>query len=932
MLHRFRRGLSAAAVAITLAGTGTGVAGTSADPEYLQRAEEHRKAHDLPAAIIELKNALAEAPGDARVRLLLGSLYLEQGDGAAAEKELRLARRLGVPLPRLMAGLAEAIYLQRAWQRLVDDVQPLTGMSAREVADVRALRGEAQFALRRNDEARTSLESALRTDPAAVRALLGSARLALSEQRHDQARGWLQRAVDQSLSPQLANDAWSQFGDLEVATRHLPAADAAYTRAIDTGQSHLGVVLRRGLVRVELQDYDGAAADLNRVAGRAPDHTLVHYGFGLMAYRQGRYAEAAASFSRALQRAPDNADASYYLAASQLALGQLDAAIDGLSRFLAEHPESEVTARLLGDAYLRRGDANAAAALIQPLLERQPDDAALLDLLGRITLAQGDAARSRELLARATELAPSSAFGRYAYGMSLLAAGDQNRGLEELQKAVELDPHEHGLEFGLSVSLLRAGRFDEAIAVAHRLQQSLPDQAEPLVLEGIAQAARQQDAEARAAFRRALALEPGHPRAAGALAALDLGSGDIDGARGWYRQILAHHPGHAPALMQLARLEARQGQGEAYAETLREAIAADPHVPQPYVLLARWQLRQRQPLLAVGTLVAIRAEFPEYPPLLLTLGLAQGANGESADAIGTLRRLIELQPQSAEARYALVAAHAQAGDAAGLRSTLAEALAVDNRRPEVLPLLERLVGLAGSASEAENWLEALLRERPDDETVLDFIGQRRYRQYGAPTALTYYAQLQRRQPQVALWVLREAEIRSGNREAAQAQALLERWLQAHPDDVQARFALGLIHLDADRRAPARAAFEAVLERRPDQLAALNNLAWLLREDDPQRALDYANRCLQLRPADPRLMDTLGEVLIAQRQYARAAEVLARAVARAPQLGSVRYRLALALSLDGRKDEARELLKSLLDAGQPFSERAEAQNLLTQIGG
>lgn len=122
MLHRFRRGLSAAAVAITLAGTGTGVAGTSADPEYLQRAEEHRKAHDLPAAIIELKNALAEAPGDARVRLLLGSLYLEQGDGAAAEKELRLARRLGVPLPRLMAGLAEAIYLQRAWQRLVDDV------------------------------------------------------------------------------------------------------------------------------------------------------------------------------------------------------------------------------------------------------------------------------------------------------------------------------------------------------------------------------------------------------------------------------------------------------------------------------------------------------------------------------------------------------------------------------------------------------------------------------------------------------------------------------------------------------------------------------------------------------------------------------------------------------------------------------------------
>ena len=86
-----------------------------------------------------------------------------------------------------------------------------------------------------------------------------------------------------------------------------------------------------------------------------------------------------------------------------------------------------------------------------------------------------------------------------------------------------------------------------------------------------------------------------------------------------------------------------------------------------------------------------------------------------------------------------------------------------------------------------------------------------------------------------------------------------------------------------------------------------------------------------RPADPRLMDTLGEVLIAQHQYARAAEVLAKAVARAPQLGSARYHLALALSLDGRRDEARELLKSLLGNDQPFSERAEAQSLLAQIG-
>lgn len=930
MFHRSRRILPAALLAAALAAN-PGPVARAADPELLHRAEAYRAAHDLPAAVIELRNAVRESPDDGSLRQLLGQVYLEQGDGAAAEKELRRASRLGVPLPRLVRPLAEAMFQQHAWQRLIDDAQPVTGMSAREVADVRALRGEALFALKRNAAARASLDAALRTDPDALRALLGSARLALVEQRYDAARGWLDKAVAQDPSPELASDAWSQFGDLEVATGHLPAAAAAYTKAIETGQGHLGIVLRRGLVRIELQDYDGATADLNRVAGRAPDHTLVHYGFGLMAYRQGRYAEAADSFARALQRAPESADANYYLGAARLALGDTDAAIDVLARFLDEHPESDTTARLLGTAYLRRGDADAAAAVVQPVLARHPDDAATLALLGRIALEQGDAAHSRELLARATELAPDSAMGRYAYGMSLLAAGDQARGLEELKKAVELEPGERGLEFGLSVSLLQAGRHAEAIEVARRLQQSLPDRAEPWVLEGIAHAAQQDDASARSAFRKAVQIEPGYPRAATALAALDLRAGDLDGARAWYRQILEHHPDHAPTLMHLARLEAQQGQGPAYAEALRAAIAADPHAPQPYVLLARWQLRGREPLLAVATLVAVRAEFPDYPPLLATLGEAQAASGDTAGAIGTLRRLVELQPDSAAARYALVAAHAAAGDAEGMRRTLPAALALDGRLPQAQALLERLTGLAAGATEAEDWLAELLRARPDDETLLDFAGQRSYRLHGVQTAVTYYAQLRRRQPAVALWLLREAELRSGSGDAAGALALLDDWLRAHPDDVQARFATGLIHLDADRRNEARQAFEAVLERVPGQVAALNNLAWLLRRDDPARALACAERALQLR-ADPRIMDTLGEVLIEQQQYTRAAEVLRRAVERAPQATAIRYHLALALARGGHADEARTLLQALLGAGQPFGERDAAQTLLAHLGG
>ena len=63
--------------------------------ELMQRASERRAAGKIRASIIDLKTILQKSPKNADARLLLGQVYLDIGDGEAAEKEAGQALALG---------------------------------------------------------------------------------------------------------------------------------------------------------------------------------------------------------------------------------------------------------------------------------------------------------------------------------------------------------------------------------------------------------------------------------------------------------------------------------------------------------------------------------------------------------------------------------------------------------------------------------------------------------------------------------------------------------------------------------------------------------------------------------------------------------------------------------------------------------------------
>ena len=86
------------ALAILLSGiiSGCGPDADMSSKAHANRAQQLLDEGKLKPAILEIKNALRTEPTDAELRWLAGTIYLEAGENAAAEKEFAKAIELGI--------------------------------------------------------------------------------------------------------------------------------------------------------------------------------------------------------------------------------------------------------------------------------------------------------------------------------------------------------------------------------------------------------------------------------------------------------------------------------------------------------------------------------------------------------------------------------------------------------------------------------------------------------------------------------------------------------------------------------------------------------------------------------------------------------------------------------------------------------------------
>ena len=892
--------------------------------EHIQRAKDFEDKGNLKAGVIELKNAIQKNPDSAQARLLLGEIYLRLGKGDEAEKEFARTQKLGVNRESIKPQLGKALLLMGEYRRVLAEIQPSEQTSKANLARIYQMRGEALLKTGKLQEACNLFQQSQESDNGYVPAYRGLARCAVAQRNLDEAKAHLDAAL--RLDSKDA-DTWILLGEFETLRNNREAAEASFLNAKKVDASNVGAYLGLASLYVKEQELTKAEKELQGARKEAPDNLAVRYTQALLLFQKKKYTEARDELQGVLQAAPDHMPSVLLSGAVAYSLGSYEQAAKRASRFLGQFPDNVYARKLVTATLLKLNQPSQALDALKPALVGDTQDVNLLTLAAEAYLGTQDTAKAAEYFEKALKIAPKSAEVRTALGLTRLVAGESVQGMAELESATELDSRQNNADTLLILNYLNAREYDKALAAVSRLEKKLPNNPVASNFRGVAYAGKKDFANARKSFEQALALLPIYEAAASNLAQLDLQDGNPQAARQRFEAILAKDKNNVEAMLALASLA---GNEAATVSWLEKAIKTRPSATRPKVTLAQYYLTQQKPRKALALALQLQQMNPSAPDILDLLGTTQWKSGENDNALATYTKLTTVTPNSPVAFYKL--ASVQAATTKGLdaaKSSLGKALAL---KPDYAQAQIALIALeiqTGEYLQALKVAKGIQQRYPGSSNGFVLEGNILKAQNKYAEAANAYENALRigKNGQLAINVHQGWSLAG---DAKKANAGLLQWLKAHPDELGARDYLAQSYRIAGRNDLAIEQYQFILQKSPNYLAALNNMAWLYQQNRDPRALTMAERAYKIQPDAPVIGDTLGWILVEQGQIARGVEVLKTAASSAPKNAEIVYHYAAALAKNGDGANSRKQLEKLLASGQEFPQKEEARALLKRL--
>ena len=396
----------------------------------------------------------------------------------------------------------------------------------------------------------------------------------------------------------------------------------------------------------------------------------------------------------------------------------------------------------------------------------------------------------------------------------------------------------------LGVLYARAGFKDAAAIALYDATQVNPLDGRWFYLRGMLAREQKQNAEARADFEAALAVDKVYTPIRYRLSDTLIDLGDVDGARKVLEGATRDHADQAVPFAMLGQLELRQKRYTQAIENLTRALAIEPAANQLYKPLAEAYAGVSNTQAAKDA----QAKAGDVPPTLadpLALGLV-GATATSAAAPAPTPKVSGTAMQQAQQL-------AKAGRVGPARTKLAEVLAANPNDVEALALQARLEGAVGNSLIAVAAADQALSVAPDNGSALlsrgvvyEYAGDDNH-------AYEFYQRAVRADARQALarLLLGNAEMRRGR--PAQAAEQYRAAVALQPDDVQAHARLAAAEVASGQCSKALANISAAQERNPkdgDLMQVFVRLASTcpgVKGEERDMALDYAQALYKQRP-------------------------------------------------------------------------------------
>jgi putative PEP-CTERM system TPR-repeat lipoprotein len=915
-------------LAILLAG---GAAGSGAwywqrSHDYLGAARAAMARGDLRTAQIALRAMVRDRPQSVEAHYRLGALQLQLGDPVAAERELKLAQAGGWNNHVVMPLLARA-YLAQSRFKEVKDIS-VDGLAPADAGPLLASRALAELGLKEVPQAQEAAAAAERLAPNIVEAPLAAARVALVRDDPAAAELKINRALE--IDPHSV-DALVLKGQVEHSRGHYDAAVAAFTEALAIAPDSMNIRLERANTLLAMNQGKKAQEDVDAVLKVDARNPLANYFLTVLLARAGDWKGANAALqniSPIISRFPRG---EYFQALVNINLDQTAQATDAAIKYVTRTPKDIAGYKLLAGIYARTHQSRQMIPVLTKAMDAGLVDVGLLEMLGSAYIQTGQTGLALQTLDKAAQLASDNSEELARIAALRLGIGDPGGAESNLARSLELTPDKAGLGEQLVMAALVAGDVDRAGAELDKLRQQPNNNPAKLGnLLGLVRLGQLDLDGARAAFEGVLAADPNATAVRLNLARVLAMQGHGADAEKLLLPLLDKEPANVPALSAISAILLGENKADQLVALIEAARKAAPNNIGLTLGLADLLAHTGETRKAYALIDALPKEQAGLPGVLLARARLQVALGMEKEAQDSFRQVLVANPADIQTRRQLADLLVRAKDVAEAKAVLLKGLETS---PGNLALLQSVVAVdfrSGGLDAALATAADLAKDtanRPAAQLLKGelYMSVQRY----ADAAAAYQAELDAT-PSSTLAVATAIALNSAGR-PADAQHVLQAWLQHEPKDVDVIRALSSLDLQDNRTAEAEENLKAVLALQPNDPVALNNLAWLYQTRDDPRARPMAQKAYQLAPG-PQSADTLGWILTKQGN-AKTGLLLLTQAARTPSTdAAILYHLAVALNDTGQKDQAVEILTKLVNSQAAFSDKPAARKLLADLGG
>jgi len=828
------------------------------------------------AAILQYKNAIANAPADTVACLELSDIYVAQGDLGNAYRYARSAADKDPRSVEALSRLAWCYSLAGQWPDLRRAASVIITLApgGRKEAQAHSYLAKAYY--RDGDYQRACDEFARAVamdeedaDSVLARALILSRHLSAPQEAE---------ASIQKLAARMADDSLSSGQRANAAT-----AAAKFYAAVGRPR--------------DAEKFLKAAIEID------PHSASGHIALGDFYRRNGRDAKSLASAEEAYSKAAALDPAGCIsLGILYRDTGRTDKAIAVFSQAVAAE-KAPVFYQHLVEALIDRGDLNAAAQRVKEMRGVKNAENIIDYLQGRIALASAGAKadevrKAEDLFADVSKRQPQFPHAHYYYGLCLAARGMLDEAGEQFRKTLELAPAYFDASAALAETYMRSYQLDKAAGQARSILDADANHYRANLILGRSLAAQGNFADAARFLQKAQSVRPSAADSYLALADLLAAQGNLDAAAKTLDEGARQVEDPGRLRMALALIYQLQNKDE---DAL--AVAADlagrtrTATTAAFYASLLWQHGRAED--AIEFLKEGAAQNgAEY---LTLLGDFQRTMGQPAQALETYKRALALLP----------------GDAKALSG--AAAALVSLKRPAEAREALRLLRRAQPGSQAADMLEARLLESEGKNDAAAAILSNSIRQN--PSNPENYYEL--------------AVVEAARGESARAVDNLKSALKYNPSYVAARLALAQFYYRSQFYEEALREAQRVARAQRTDSAALSKAAAIAAGSlvETGRIGEAITTWSQLPPEVSGTGDyqcKLGYLYLMNADYARAEESFRKAAGLLEDPSQAREGLARVFLAQSRYADAESAVKDALSGKSPSATRVRLLQLMANV--